>query len=280
MDSLLEDENAEAPQEGALVPIVALGAAGVRVARELSERLDGLALLEIADAGREGAAPENVPELDLPADAPIRYVLYDRAEVGADFVQAVAAQARADGKVIAFEIAAQGEKRAPSWLLGVDVLIRVADEAECLAAAEMLLPMAAPHGLISGDADDVLALFGGADVVHVGIGTATGAQAVNVAVEQALGALVWKPEFLRGILLSITGNENLGMKEIDAATTAIMERASKDCNIVFGAEVNPEIGDHVRVTILATCGKRKDSHDASEWMMEMLEEKFATDDNR
>jgi len=280
MDSLLEDENAEAPQEGALVPIVALGAAGVRVARELSERLDGLALLEIADAGREGAAPENVPELDLPADAPIRYVLYDRAEVGADFVQAVAAQARADGKVIAFEIAAQGEKRAPSWLLGVDVLIRVADEAECLAAAEMLLPMAAPHGLISVDADDVLALFGGADVVHVGIGTATGAQAVNVAVEQALGALVWKPEFLRGILLSITGNENLGMKEIDAATTAIMERASKDCNIVFGAEVNPEIGDHVRVTILATCGKRKDSHDASEWMMEMLEEKFATDDNR
>ena len=280
MDSLLEDENAEAPQEGALVPIVALGAAGVRVARELSERLDGLALLEIADAGREGAAPENVPELDLPADAPIRYVLYDRAEVGADFVQAVAAQARADGKVIAFEIAAQGEKRAPSWLLGVDVLIRVADEAECLAAAEMLLPMAAPHGLISVDADDVLALFGGADVVHVGIGTATGAQAVNVAVEQALGALVWKPECLRGILLSITGNENLGMKEIDAATTAIMERASKDCNIVFGAEVNPEIGDHVRVTILATCGKRKDSHDASEWMMEMLEEKFATDDNR
>ena len=280
MDSLLEDENAEAPQEGALVPVVALGAAGVRVARELSERLDGLALLEIADAGREGAAPENVPEFDLPADAPIRYMLYDRAEVGADFVQAVAAQARADGKVIAFEIAAQGEKRAPSWLLGVDVLIRVADEAECLAAAEMLLPMAAPHGLISVDADDVLALFGGADVVHVGIGTATGAQAVNVAVEQALGALVWKPEFLRGILLSITGNENLGMKEIDAATTAIMERASKDCNIVFGAEVNPEIGDHVRVTILATCGKRKDSHDASEWMMEMLEEKFATDDNR
>ena len=280
MDSLLEDENAEAPQEGALVPIVALGAAGVRVARELSERLDGLALLEIADAGREGAAPENVPELDLPADAPIRYVLYDRAEVGADFVQAVAAQARADGKVIAFEIAAQGEKRAPSWLLGVDVLIRVADEAECLAAAEMLLPMAAPHGLISVDADDVLALFGGADVVHVGIGTATGAQAVNVAVEQALGALVWKPEFLRGILLSITGNENLGMKEIDAATTAIMERASKDCNIVFGAEVNPEIGDHVRVTILATCGKRKDSHDASEWMMEMLEEKFETGDDR
>ena len=280
MDSLLEDENAEAPQEGALVPIVALGAAGVRVARELSERLDGLALLEIADAGREGAAPENVPELDLPADAPIRYVLYDRAEVGADFVQAVAAQARADGKVIAFEIAAQGEKRAPSWLLGVDVLIRVADEAECLAAAEMLLPMAAPHGLISVDADDVLALFGGADVVHVGIGTATGAQAVNVAVEQALGALVWKPEFLRGILLSITGNENLGMKEIDAATTAIMERASKDCNIVFGAEVDPTIGDDVRVTILATCGKRKDSHDASEWMMEMLEEKFATDDNR
>ena len=280
MDTILENENAEAPQEETRLPVVALGAAAIRAAQLLKEKYVGLDLYEIPDICGKGEISKEALELTIPESSPIRFLLYDRAEVEVERVKAVAEKAKTGGKLFAFEIAAPGEKMRPSWRLGTDVLVRATDEAQCLAAAELLLHMASPQQPVAIDADDVLALFDGTDVVHVGIGTATGAQAVDAAVEQALGALVWKPEFLRGILLSIAGNENLGMKEIDAATTAIMERASKDCNIVFGAEVDPTIGDDVRVTILATCGKRKDSHDASEWMMEMLEEKFATDDNR
>ena len=277
MDSLLENENEGA--DSALLPVSALGAVAIRVARELSERLGRLVLLEVADDDREGKTSE-IPEFDFPAGSPIRYVLYDRAEVGAAMVQAVAAKAKTGGKVIAFEIAAPGAKRAPSWRLGVDVLLRVADEAECLAAAEVLLPMATPpQGLISVDADDVLALFEGADVVQTGIGTAAGAQAVDAAVAQALGTLPWKPEFLHGILLFLAGGDSLGMKEVNASMDAIMARASADCNIVFGAEVEPMLGDRVRITLLATCGKRKESHDASNWMMGMLEGKFEGDEN-
>ena len=280
MDTILENENAEAPQEETLLPVVALGTAAIRMARMLNEKFGGLDLYEISDIREKGESPKDAPALAIPASIPIRFLLYDRAEVEVEMVKAVAEKAKTGGKLFTFEIAAPGEKFQPSWRLGTDVLVRAKEEAQCLAAAELLLHMTSPQQPVAIDADDVLSLFDGTDVVHIGIGTATGAQAVDAAVEQALGALAWKPEFLRGILLSITGNENLGMKEIDAATTAIMERASKDCNIVFGAEVNPEIGDHVRVTILATCGKRKDSHDASEWLMEMLEEKFATGDNR
>lgn len=280
MDTILENENAEAPQEETLLPVVALGAGAICMARTLNEKFGGLDLYEIPDIRKKGESPEFAPALAIPESRPIQFLMYDRAEVEVEMVKVVAEKAKTGGKLFAFEIAAPGEKAWPSWRLGTDVLVRATDEAQCLAAAELLLHMASPQQPVAIDADDVLALFDGTDVVHIGIGTATGAQAVDAAVEQALGALVWKPEFLRGILLSIAGNENLGMKEIDAATTAIMERASKDCNIVFGAEVDPTIGDDVRVTILATCGKRKDSHDASEWMMEMLEEKFETGDDR
>ena len=280
MDTILENENAEAPQEERLLPVVALGAAAIRMARILNEKFGGLDLYEILDILEKGESLEFAPTFAIPESRPIRFLMYDRAEVEDGMAKAVAEKAKTGGKLFTFEIAAPGEKMRPSWRLGTDVLIRAMDEAQCLAAAGLLLHMASPHQPVAIDADDVLSLFDSTDVVHVGIGTATGAQAVDAAVEQALGALGWKPEFLRGILLSITGNESLGMKEIDAATTAIMERASKDCNIVFGAEIDPTIGDDVRVTILATCGKRKDSHDASKWMMEMLEEKFATGDNR
>ena len=280
METIHENENAEAAQEETLLPVVALGAATIRAAQLLKEKYVGLDLYEIPGICGKGEISKEALELTIPESSPIRFLLYDRAEVEVEMVKSVAEKAKTGGKLFTFEIAAPGEKFQPSWRLGTDVLVRAKDEAQCLAAAGLLLHMASPQQPVAIDADDVLSLFDGTDVVYIGIGTATGAQAVDAAVEQALGTLVWKPEFLRGILLSITGNESLGMKEIDAATTAIMERASKDCNIVFGAEVDPTIGDDVRVTILATCGKRKDSHDASEWLMEMLEEKFATGDNR
>ena len=271
-----EKERADASQEGGQLPVVALGTAAIRVAKELNEQLGGLELYGFSDIRADSDDVESIPELSFPASKPLRFLLYDRAEAGSGTVKAFAAKAKAGGKLFAFEMAAQGGKMQPSWRLGTDVLVRVADEAQCRAAAEALLRMVAPQLLVGLDADDILALFEGTDVVHISIGTAAGtdAQAVTAAVDDALAQLGWKPEFLRGILLSLVGSGDLGMKDVEAATASVMTRVSENCNIVFGAEADPALEGRVRVTFFATCGKRNGSQDASEWMMERLEEQF------
>lgn len=278
MDTIHENENIEALQEDELIPVVTLGAAAIRVARALNEKSDRLEVHDISDIRADGDA-ESVQEFAFTERQPIRFLLYDRSEIGLDVVKASAASAKAGGRLIAFEIAAHNEKPQLSWRLGTDVLIRVESEEQCRAAAEALLYIVFSPMTMTLDAGDVLVLFDGMDVVHVGIGEATCAQAVCAAADQALAQLGWKPEFLRGILLSVAGGESLGMKDLDAATNFLMDRVSEDCNLVFGADIDPALGDTVRVTLLATCGKRKDSHDASAWMMRMLEEKFEDGEN-
>lgn len=263
-----------AEKEDELLPAVALGAAAIRVAQALNEKLGGLELYGITDMNEDA---DGFPELAFPASRPIRFLLYDCAEAGTGAVKAFAAKMKEGGKLFAFEIAAHGEKMKPSWRIGTDVLIRVEGEAQCLAAAGALLPMVAPQLPAVLDMDDVLALFDGTDIVRVGIGTAAD---VQMAVGDALAQLGWKPEFLRGILLSLSGGEDLGMREMDAATSSVMECVSEECTIVFSAEADPALEGRVRVTILATCGKRKGSHDASDWMMEILEEQFKDGENR
>ena len=55
-----------------------------------------------------------------------------------------------------------------------------------------------------------------------------------------------------GILLNITGGSDLGLFEVNEAAEIISSAADADCNIIFGAVVDPSLGDEVRVTVIAT----------------------------
>jgi len=59
-------------------------------------------------------------------------------------------------------------------------------------------------------------------------------------------------EGARGILLNITGGNDLGLFEINEAAEIISSAADADCNIIFGAVIDPSLGDEVRVTVIAT----------------------------
>ena len=88
----------------------------------------------------------------------------------------------------------------------------------------------------------------------MGIGVAGGE---NRAVEAARAAvssplLEASVEGARGILLNITGGSDLGLFEINEAAEIISSAADTDCNIIFGAVIDPSLGDEVRVTVIAT----------------------------
>lgn len=55
-----------------------------------------------------------------------------------------------------------------------------------------------------------------------------------------------------GVLLNITGGPDLGLFEIDEAASIIRAAADEECNVIFGAVIDENAGDTLRVTVIAT----------------------------
>jgi cell division protein FtsZ len=109
-------------------------------------------------------------------------------------------------------------------------------------------------GLINLDFADVRTIMRDAGSALMGIGVAGGesraVEAARAAVSSPL--LEASVEGARGILLNITGGSDLGLFEINEAAEIISSAADADCNIIFGAVIDPSLGDEVRVTVVAT----------------------------
>jgi len=119
-------------------------------------------------------------------------------------------------------------------------------------------------GLINLDFADVRTIMKDAGSALMGIGVAGGE---NRAVEAARAAissplLEASVEGARGILLNITGGSDLGLFEINEAAEIISSAADSDCNIIFGAVIDPSLGDEVRVTVIATGFDREVAREA------------------
>lgn len=109
-------------------------------------------------------------------------------------------------------------------------------------------------GLINLDFADVKSIMslGGAALMAVGIG-----RGENRAVDAAKMALSSRLldvtiDGARGILFNITGGNDLSLFEINQAATIIRETAHPDVNLIFGAVIEPEMGEDIRITVIAT----------------------------
>ena len=109
-------------------------------------------------------------------------------------------------------------------------------------------------GLINLDFADVRTIMRDAGSALMGIGTASGESRAVEAARAAISSplLEASVEGARGILLNITGGPDLGLFEINEAAEIIASAADKDCNIIFGAVIDPAFGDEIRVTVVAT----------------------------
>jgi len=87
----------------------------------------------------------------------------------------------------------------------------------------------------------------------MGIGSATGeGRAVNAARAAITSPLLEASiEGARGILLNIAGGTDLGLFEVNEAAEIIHSVAHPDANIIFGAVIDDNMGDEVRVTVIA-----------------------------
>lgn len=100
---------------------------------------------------------------------------------------------------------------------------------------------------------------GGAALMAVG--KASGEGAARAAAEQAISSqlLDITIDGARGILFNVTGGPDLTLFDVNEAAAIIKETAHPDVNLIFGAVIDPEMKDNVRITVIATGFERTSS---------------------
>jgi cell division protein FtsZ len=109
-------------------------------------------------------------------------------------------------------------------------------------------------GLVNLDFADVRTIMRDAGSALMGIGTASGESRASEAAKAAISSplLEESVEGATGILLNITGGNDLGLFEVNEAAELIHSAADAQSNIIFGAVIDPALGDDIRVTVIAT----------------------------
>jgi|WetSurMetagenome_2_1015567.scaffolds.fasta_scaffold09896_3 cell division protein FtsZ len=109
-------------------------------------------------------------------------------------------------------------------------------------------------GLINLDFADVKAIMSEGGAALMAVGKASGEDRARVAAESAISSqlLDITIDGARGVLFNITGGPNMTLFEVNQAAALIRETAHPEVNMIFGAVIDPELGDEVRITVIAT----------------------------
>jgi cell division protein FtsZ len=109
-------------------------------------------------------------------------------------------------------------------------------------------------GLINLDFADVRAIMSEGGAALMAVGKATGDERARKAAESAISSqlLDITIDGARGVLFNVTGGPNLTLFEVNQAAAIIRETAHPDVNMIFGAVIDPNMGDDIRVTVIAT----------------------------
>ena len=109
-------------------------------------------------------------------------------------------------------------------------------------------------GLINVDFADVRAIMTDAGSSLMGIGTGVGENRAATAARTAIASplLEVSIEGAKGVLFNITGGLDLTMAEVDDAAKQIAAVVDPDANIIFGATIDEQLVDQVKITVIAT----------------------------
>ena len=109
-------------------------------------------------------------------------------------------------------------------------------------------------GLINLDFADVRTIMSEGGAALMAVGSASGEDRARVAAEHAITSTLLDITIdgARGILFNVTGGQDLSLFEVNTAAAIIKETAHPDVNLIFGAVVDPEMGDEIRITVIAT----------------------------
>lgn len=109
-------------------------------------------------------------------------------------------------------------------------------------------------GLINLDFADVRAIMSEGGAALMAVGKGSGDERAKKAAEDAISSklLDITIDGARGVLFNVSGGPNMTLFEVNQAAAIIRETAHPDVNLIFGAVIDPNMGDDIRITVIAT----------------------------
>ncbi len=109
-------------------------------------------------------------------------------------------------------------------------------------------------GFINLDFADVCTIMRGAGYAHMGVGHAVGKGKAEDAAQMAISSPLMETSIngARGVLINITGSEDMGLDDVETAANLVQSAAHPDANIIFGASFDNSMEDEIRVIVIAT----------------------------
>jgi cell division protein FtsZ len=122
-------------------------------------------------------------------------------------------------------------------------------------AAKGISDIIVGHGIINLDFADVRTIMSETGMALMGTGIASGENRSVEAAQKAISSPLLEDitiEGARGLLINITGGQNLTLNEINEATTLIQKEAHEEANIIWGMVIDETMNEEIRVTVIAT----------------------------
>jgi cell division protein FtsZ len=140
---------------------------------------------------------------------------------------------------------------------------RMADEV-LMGGVAGITDLITTPGLINVDFADVRTILSEAGTAVMGIGRASGEDRADQAAQRAISSsmLETSMEGARGVLLTIAGPSAMTLHEVHQAATVVAEHSDADADIIFGAVVDDNLGEEIKVTVIAAGfdrGRRKET---------------------
>ncbi len=110
-------------------------------------------------------------------------------------------------------------------------------------------------GLINLDFADVKTIMSGMGLAIMGTGLSDGEGRAMRAANAAISSPLLEDASVkgaRGVIINVTGGQDLSLIEVSEASAVIQEAAHEDANIIFGAVVDPSMEGQVKITVIAT----------------------------
>jgi len=135
-------------------------------------------------------------------------------------------------------------------------------------AAKGISDIIVGHGIINLDFADVRTVMSETGMALMGTGIASGENRSTEAAQKAISSPLLEDitiEGARGLLINITGGENMTLSEINEATTLVQKEAHEDANVIWGMVVDKAMKEEIRVTVIATGFGKKEEKKAAQF---------------
>jgi len=122
-------------------------------------------------------------------------------------------------------------------------------------AAKGISDIIVGQGIINLDFADVRTVMSETGMALMGTGIASGENRSAEAAQKAISSPLLEDitiEGARGLLINITGGQNMTLNEINEATTLIQKEAHEEANIIWGMVIDEAMKEELRVTVIAT----------------------------